>query len=112
MRNSLNIKYAIIGDFNEKTIEYIEEQVDGKLEPHDSLYKGDYWLLRKEDPELNIELRVNVDPMHDPDSDPKEEYYFDYENKDCVLLLDIYGEPKVIEELNSKINENPLFRLI
>ena len=112
MRNSLNIKYAIVGEFDEKIIKYVEKKVGDKLDPHDSLYKGDYWLFRKESPELNVELKMNVDPMHDPESDPKEEYYFDYENRDCDLLLDIDGDPETVKTFSSKVAENPNFRLI
>lgn len=112
MRNSLNIKYAIVGKFDKAIIEYIEKQIDAKLELHDSLYKGGYWLFRNAIPELNIELRINVDPMHDPESDPKEEYYFDYVNRDCALLLDIDGDPEAVEHINMKIAENPKFRPI
>ncbi|MCG7867498.1 MAG: hypothetical protein JAY74_14185 [Candidatus Thiodiazotropha taylori] len=112
IRNSRNIRYAVIGEFNEEAIEYIEAQIGEKLEPHDSLYKGDYWLHRRNDPELNIELRINVDPMHDSASDPEDEYYFDYKNKDCALLLDIDGDPMLVEEISSRISCNPKFRLV
>lgn len=112
MRNSLNVKYAIVGEFDETHIEFIEKQVDAKFQLHDSLYKGGYWIYRKENPELNVELRINIDPMHDPESDPKEEYYFDYENRECALLLDIDGDPETVEKLSLKIAENPKFRVI
>lgn len=112
MSNSLNIKYAVVGEFDELSIEYVEAQVGERLESHDSLYKGEYWLLRIEDPKLNIELRLNIDPMYDPVSDPKEEYYFDYKNKDCALLVDVDGEPILVKELGQKIAKNSKFRLI
>ena len=112
MRNSKNIKYVIIGEFDEAFIEFIEKQIDSKLEAHDSLYKGDYWLFRDETLELNIELRINIDPMHDPESDPEEEYYFDYENSDCALLLDIDGGQAAVRDLSLKLAKNSSFRHI
>ena len=101
MKISSNISYGFIGNFSESLVQELETLTNLKLEARDSSYWGDYWIYRNDNRELRVYL--NQDPMHDPASDPKDEFYFDSKNKDCGTLLSLDGENEWVKEIDDSL---------
>jgi len=60
------------------------------LESHHSLHYGEYYLGRLPD-EQSVHLRYNIDPLHDPRTDPPEEHFAEPDFRDSPLLLYVSG---------------------
>ena len=94
----------------EEVIDYIENSLLIPLQARESFYVGDYWAYS--DGDKSLKVRYNEDPLHDPESDPPEEYYFDDENQDCHLLLLLDGKPEWVSELHQKLLNLQLIKYI
>lgn len=92
----------------------LSEILSCKLELHDSSYKGEYWLYKDPDDSqfIRVELSYNQDPMYDSESDPPEEYYFDFRNKECDFLLYLSGPESWMEQVQPLISKLPGSKLI
>jgi len=101
MRKSSTKTYGFTGDFNESLIKQLEDLAKVKLEWHDSIY---YWLYTGDGRDGEFRLYFNQDPMYDPESDPPEEYYFNFEYKECEVLLNVDGELEEVHKAISCIN--------
>jgi hypothetical protein len=113
MKKSLSNSYGLIGEFDEVLITQVKTLAGIELELRDSMYRGEYWSYEYsgEDGDGDLKLYFNIDPMYEPGDDP-EELYFDFENKDCDILLSIEGETKWVEGIHSSIISIESIRLI
>jgi hypothetical protein len=114
MKKLLSNSYGFVGEFDEVLVTQIKTLAGIELELRDSSYWGAYWSYRynSKDGDGTFKLYFNIDPMHEPDDDPPEEFYFDFENKDCDVLLSIDGETKWVERIHSSIINIESIKLI
>ena len=68
----------------------IQRVLDINLEPHESLYFGVYYFGSLPG-EQSVHLRRNLDPLHDPKTDPPEEHFAEPKFQDSPLLLYVSG---------------------
>ncbi len=111
MRISTIHNYGLCTEASEKLINKLEHIFCCQGEPHDSQYKGDYWVFNNS-PNNRAELSFNRDPLHDTNDDCPEEYYLDFENKECNLLLHIVGEPEWVSGIHDALLRLVGMRLI
>lgn len=114
MKISIINHFGFNTDNSQELITSINEILACQLEAHDSSYKGEYWLYKHphENQFIRVELSYNRDPMFDFDSDPPEEYYFDFINKECNFLLYLSGPATWVEGVQPLLLTLPGSRLI
>ena len=74
----------------EKARAIVEHALGIRLELHDSLYYGEYYLGKLPD-EHSVRLQLNIDPIHNPQTGPPEELFAEPKFRDSPLLLYVSG---------------------
>src|SRR5215469_7670977 len=82
--------YGFKHDDLERARAAVERVLGISLELHDSLYLGEYYLGRLPG-QQSVRIRHNIDPIHDPQSDPPEEHFAEPKFQDSPLLLEVSG---------------------
>jgi hypothetical protein len=93
--------YGFIGASRDKLIMELEALAKVKLKKSNNLDWGVYWSASEGGQEFR--LYYNEDPMFDREEDDPEDFYFDFENKDCGFLLNIYGKQEWVEEMHKLV---------
>ncbi len=97
MENTCEITLAILHDDMNVFIQEVQEKYQFNFKAHNSGYWGNYWLYIKK--ENRIKIYYNKDPMFNSKTDDPIEYYFDYKNKKCNILIYLHGDNQWVNEM-------------